>query len=95
MLYYYQLKDHEKGIEHLTHASKQGYIPAQTAVQAIQQQRHAQIVVGICNLFFDISKIIDDQTEQEFHQQPMPDHIDCRLKQENEAKRQGIVMSGI
>lgn len=95
LLYYYQLKDHEKGMEYLTHASDQGYIPAQTAVQAIQQQRHAQIVVGICNLLSDISKIIDDRTEQEFHQQLIPDHIDRKLKQENEAKRQGIVMSGI
>ena len=99
LLYFYQLNDHAKGMEHLTHASAQGYTPAQTAIQAIQQRHHANIVVGICNLLSDVSKIINEQTndqpKQEFHKQPELNHIDRKLKQEIEAKQQGIVMSGI
>lgn len=93
MLYCYRLGEFDKGIEHLKKAAEEGCVPAQKALDAIEKEENARIVVGICNLFYHASRIIDESAEK--YIRSTYDGIDSRQKREQRAKQLGIVMSGI
>ena len=93
MLYCYKLGEFEKGVEHLKKATEEGYAPAQKALEAIEKEQNARIIVGICNLFYHASRIIDESAEK--YIRATYDGIDSRQKREQRAKQMGIAMSGI
>lgn len=91
LLYYYQLGDREKGWEYISEeAMRYHYKPAEKAWEAIQNGLDAQIIFGICDLLYYAGNIIDERTEQDSGQEQ---YTDRRLKQQDRAKRQGIVMN--
>lgn len=93
MLYCYKLGEFEKGVEHLKIAAAEGYLPAQKALDAIEKEQNARIVVGICNLFYHASRIIEESADK--YIRSTYDGIDSRQKREQRAKQLGIAMSGI
>ena len=93
-MYCYRLNDWDKGMEYLRSASEQGFEPAQNAINNIQKGLNAQIVTGICNLFYYASRIIDDRAESEYPH-PAFDAVESRAKKEDRAKRMGIAYTGL
>lgn len=85
LLYFYKLGDRAKGAEHINHASRSGYAPAQAAVRQINRGRNAYIVAGIVNLFCHASRIIEDSTTRYDEGYG----IDSRLRRELEQKKRG------
>ena len=94
LMYCYRLNDWDKGMEYLRSASEQGFEPAQNAINNIQKGLNAQIVTGICNLFYYASRIIDDRAESEYPH-PAFDAVESRAKKEDRAKRMGIAYTGM
>lgn len=97
LLLYYEYGDYEKGKEYINDAANDGYEPAKEAMNAINQNLNAQIVVGVCDLFYYASNIIDERTDDMYrNDHPVNYHgIDKKQRREIRAKKnaQGQYMS--
>ncbi len=94
LLYCYTLGDWDKGMEHLHEAANDyDYAPAKEAVSAINRGLNAQIFIGVCDLFYYASNIIDERTEQD--EQPVFDGMERRARRERLAKQNGWRMGGM
>ena len=94
LLLYYEYEDHEAGKAFLSSAAEQGYEPAREAIHSITQGLNARIVIGVCDLFYYASNILDERSEDMYSQEHQIDYhgIDKKQRRENQAKRQGIIM---
>ena len=95
LLFYYEYEDEETGKALLSSAAEQGYEPAKEALQAIQQNLNARFVAGVCDLFYYASMVIEDCCEDMYSSEHTIDYhgIDKKQRRENQAKRDGIMMS--
>ena len=94
LLLYYEYEDHEAGKAFLSSAAEQGYEPAREAIRSIEQGLNARIVIGVCDLFYYASNILDERCEDMYSSEHQIDYhgIDKKQRRENQAKRQGILM---
>ena len=92
LLYYYEYQDYEKGKELLKDSAEQGYTPAKEALKAIEQSINAQIVIGVCDLFYYASNIIEERCEDMYSKEHQVSYhgIDRKQRKENQAKRHGM-----
>ena len=91
LLLYYEYEDYDAGWEYMHKAADQGYEPAKEAIRAINNNLNAQIVIGVCDLFYYASNIIDDRTEDMYakDQHQVNYHgIDKKQRKEIRAKKQ-------
>ena len=100
LLLYYEYEDYDAGWEYMNKAADQGYEPAKEAIRAINNNLNAQIVIGVCDLFYYASNIIDDRFEDMYakDQHQVNYHgIDKKQRREIRAKKQaqGLVMGGM
>ena len=95
LLFYYEYEDEETGKALLSSAAEQGYEPAKEALQAIQQNLNARFVTGVCDLFYYASMVIEDCCEDMYSSEHTIDYhgIDKKQRRENQAKRDGIMLS--
>ena len=97
LLLYYQYEDYEAGKEYMHKAADAGYEPAKEAIRAINNNLNAQIVIGVCDLFYYASNIIDDRAEDMYAQEHQVNYhgIDKKQRRELRAKKQaqGYTMS--
>ena len=95
LLFYYEYEDEEVGKALLSSASEQGYEPAREALRSIEQGLNARIVIGVCDLFYYASLMIDERCEDMYSSEHTIDYhgIDKKQRRENQAKRDGIAMS--
>jgi len=63
LLLYYEYEDYDAGWEYMHRAAEAGYEPAKEAIRAINNNLNAQIVIGVCDLFYHASRIIEDEAE--------------------------------
>ena len=94
LLLYYEYEDHEAGKAFLSSAAEHGYEPAREAIRSIEQGLNARIVIGVCDLFYYASNILDERCEDMYSSEHQIDYhgIDKKQRRENQAKRQGILM---
>ena len=92
LLYYYEYQDYEIGKELLKDSAEQGYTPAKEALKAIEQSINAQIVIGVCDLFYYASNIIEERCEDMYSREHQVSYhgIDRKQRKENQAKRHGM-----
>ena len=90
LLLYYQYEDYEAGKEYMHKAADQGYEPAKEAIRAINNNLNAQIVIGVCDLFYYASNIIDDRAEDMYAKEHQVNYhgIDKKQRREIRAKKQ-------
>ena len=90
LLLYYQYEDYEAGKEYMNSAAEQGYEPAKEAIRAIEHNLNAQIVIGVCDLFYYASNIIDDRAEDMYAKEHQVNYhgIDKKQRREMRAKKQ-------
>ena len=90
LLLYYQYEDYEAGKEYMHRASDAGYEPAKEAIRAINNNLNAQIIIGVCDLFYYASNIIDDRAEDMYAQEHQVNYhgIDKKQRREIRAKKQ-------
>ena len=93
LLYCYSLDDWERGMMLLRSASDEGYAPAAEAIRAIEKNLDARIIIGVCDLFYYASNLLDESGE-DYYSHDHSDGVDIRIKKEDRAKRMGITMSG-
>ena len=97
LLLYYQYEDYEAGKEYMNSAAEQGYEPAKEAIRAINNNLNAQIVIGVCDLFYYASNIIDDRAEDMYSKEHQVNYhgIDKKQRKEIRSKKhaQGHTMS--
>ena len=76
----------------LKDSAEQGYLPAKEALKAIEQSINAQIVIGVCDLFYYASNIIEERCEDMYSKEHQVSYhgIDRRQRKENQAKRHGM-----
>ena len=94
LLYCYSLDDWDRGMMLLHSASEQGYEPATEAIRAIERNLDARIVIGVCDLFYYASNLLDERSD-DYYSHDHSDGVDIRVKKEDKAKRMGITMSGL
>ena len=99
LLLYYEYEDYDAGWEYMHKAADQGYEPAKEAIRAINNNLNAQIVIGVCDLFYYASNIIDDRAEDMYAKEHQVNYhgIDKKQRKEIRAKKhaQGLVMGGM
>ncbi len=97
LLYYYEFGEHEKGEEYLHSAADQGYAPAEEALKAIRNHLNAQLVIGVCDLFYYASNIIEDRAADMYsNDHQVSDHgMERRARRERLAKQNGWRMGGM
>ena len=91
LLLYYEYEDYDAGKEYIHKAAEAGYEPAKEAIRAINNNLNAQIVIGVCDLFYYASNIIDDRVEDMYanEQHQVNYHgIDKKQRREIRAKKQ-------
>ena len=90
LLLYYEYEDYDAGWEYMRKAADQGYEPAKEAIRAINNNLNAQIVIGVCDLFYYASNIIDDRAEDMYAQEHQVNYhgIDKKQRREIRAKKQ-------
>ena len=90
LLLYYQYEDYEAGKEYMNSAAEQGYEPAKEAIRAINNNLNAQIVIGVCDLFYYASNIIDNRAEDMYAKEHQVNYhgIDKKQRREIRAKKQ-------
>lgn len=90
LLLYYQYNDYEAGKEYMHRAADAGYEPAKEAIRAINNNLNAQIVIGVCDLFYYASNIIDDRAEDMYAKEHQVNYhgIDKKQRREIRAKKQ-------
>ena len=93
LLYCYSLDDWDRGMMLLHSASEQGYEPATEAIRTIERNLDARIVIGVCDLFYYASNLLDERSD-DYYSHNHSDGVDIRVKKEDRAKRMGITMSG-
>ncbi len=90
LLFYYEYEDSKTGLEYLRLAAEQDYAPAKEALQAIQSNLNARLVLGVCNLFAYASRILDEEVE-DMHSKEHQVHyhgIDRKQRKDILAKKQ-------
>ena len=94
LLLYYEYEDHEAGKALLSSAAEQGYEPAREAIRSIGQGLNARIAIGVCDLFYYASNILDERCEDMYSSEHQIDYhgIDKKQRREDQAKRHGIIM---
>ncbi len=97
LLFYYEYEDYDKGKEYMHSAAEQGYAPAEEALRAIRNNLNAQLVIGVCDLFYYASNIIDDRAEDMYSKEHQVHYhgIDRKQRREIQAKKQGLKMGGM
>ena len=92
---YYEYEDYQKGNELLQRASENGYTPAEEALKAIRSNLNAQIVTGVCNLFYYASRIIDERTEDMYNKEHQVNYhgIDRKQRRAIREKKQSHGLS--
>ena len=93
LLYCYSLDDWDRGMMLLRSAADDGYAPATEAIRAIEKNLDARIIVGVCDLFYYASNLLDERSE-DYYSHDHSDGVDIRIKKEDRAKRMGITMAG-
>ena len=90
LLLYYEYEDYDAGWEYMHKAADQGYEPAKEAIRAINNNLNAQIVIGVCDLFYYASNIIDDRAEDMYANEHKVNYhgIDKKQRREIRAKKQ-------
>ena len=91
LLLYYEYEDYDAGKEYIHKAAEAGYEPAKEAIRAINNNLNAQIVIGVCDLFYHASRIIEDEAEDMYaeEQHQVNYHgIDKKQRREIRAKKQ-------
>ena len=90
LLLYYEYEDYDAGWEYMHKAADQGYEPAKEAIRAINNNLNAQIVIGVCDLFYYASNIIDDRAEDMYAKEHQVNYhgIDKKQRREIRAKKQ-------
>ena len=90
LLLYYEYEDYDAGWEYMYKAADQGYEPAKEAIRAINNNLNAQIVIGVCDLFYYASNIIDDRAEDMYAKEHQVNYhgIDKKQRKEIRAKKQ-------
>ncbi len=91
LLLYYEYEDYDAGKEYIHKAAEAGYEPAKEAIKAINNNLNAQIVIGVCDLFYHASRIIEDEAEDMYaeEQHQVNYHgIDKKQRREIRAKKQ-------
>ena len=90
LLLYYEYDDYDAGWEYMHKAADQGYEPAKEAIRAINNNLNAQIVIGVCDLFYYASNIIDGRAEDMYAQEHQVNYhgIDKKQRREIRAKKQ-------
>ena len=90
LLLYYEYEDYDAGKEYMRKAAKAGYEPAKEAIRAIEHNLNAQIVIGVCDLFYYASNIIDDRAEDMYAKEHQVNYhgIDKKQRREIRAKKQ-------
>ena len=71
MWYYYDLGNHEMGIDHLENAAKNGNVAAEEALNAINRGIDTRLAWGVLNLFRHASRVIDDRAKAHVKISPM------------------------
>ncbi len=97
LLLYYEYEDYKKGKEYVHDAAEQGYEPAKEVMKAINNNLNAQIVIGVCDLFYYASNIIEDKAEDMYSKEHQVNYhgIDKRQRKEINAKKRGVTMRGM
>ena len=99
LLLYYEYEDYARGKEYMHNAAEQGYEPAKEAMKAIENNLNAEIVIGVCDLFYYASNIIEDRAEDMYSKEHQVNYhgIDKRQRSEIRAKKnaQGHRMRGM
>ena len=95
LLLYYAYEDFEKGKELLQRSSESGYTPAEEALKAIRSNLNAQIVTGVCNLFYYASRIIDNETKDMYNKEHQVNYhgIDRKQRRAIRGKKQAHGLS--
>ena len=90
LLLYYEYEDYDAGWEYIHKAAGQGYEPAKEAIRAINNNLNAQIVIGVCDLFYYASNIIDDRAEDMYAKEHQVNYhgIDKKQRREIREKKQ-------
>ena len=90
LLLYYQYEDYEAGKEYMHRAADAGYEPAKEAIRAIEHNLNAQIIIGVCDLLYYASNIIDDRAEDMYAKEHQVNYhgIDKKQRREIRAKKQ-------
>ena len=90
LLLYYEYEDYDAGWEYMHKAADQGYEPAKEAIRAINNNLNAQIVIGVCDLFYYASNIIDNRAEDMYAKEHQVNYhgIDKKQRREIRAKKQ-------
>ena len=90
LLLYYEYEDYDAGWEYMHKAADQGYEPAKEAIRAINNNLNAQIVIGVCDLFYYASNIIDDRAEDMYAKEHQVNYhgIDKKQRKEIRTKKQ-------
>lgn len=90
LLLYYEYEDYESGKEYMNSAAEQGYEPAKEAIRSINNNLNAQIVIGVCDLFYYASNIIDDRAEDMYAKEHQVNYhgIDKKQRKEIRTKKQ-------
>ena len=94
LLLYYEYEDHKAGKAFLSSAAEQGYEPAREVLRSIEQGLNARIAIGVCDLFYYASNILDERCEDMYSSEHQIDYhgIDKKQRREDQAKRHGIIM---
>ena len=89
---YYEYEDYEKGKEFLQGAADNGYAPAEKVLDTIRNNLNARLIVGIGDLFYYTSNLIDEHTEDMYQkEQRINGHgIDRRQKKALRDKKQAM-----
>lgn len=91
LLLYYEYEGYEAGKEYMHRVAENGYEPAKEAIRAINNNLNAQIVIGVCDLFYYASNIIDNRAEDMYakDQHQVNYHgIDKKQRREMREKKQ-------
>lgn len=75
-------------------AAEQNFRPAQEAIDQINRGYNAKAVLGVVNLFYYASRIINEDSEDMYPHPAFVD-VDMRAKKEDRAKRMGLTMGGM
>lgn len=94
LLYFYRLDDKDRGMEYLRMAAEQNFEPTKATIDQINHGYNAKALLGVFNLFYYASRIIDEDSEDMYPHPAFAD-VDMRAKREDRAKRMGIIMGGM
>ncbi len=90
LLLYYEYGDYEAGKEYIRIAADNGYEPAKEAITAIDNNVNAQILMGVCDLFYYVSSIIEERAEDMYAKEHQVNYhgIDKKERQKINEKKE-------